>query len=71
MTPPNEEEYWKGEINSDLRYVKLFPKNSEKKAHMKDVEGEFQVLAFYRYCLHWKFEENDNPSGKFFFELFQ
>ena len=30
MAPPNEEDYCKKEIKSDLRFEKLFPKKFEK-----------------------------------------
>ena len=69
MAPPNEEDYWKKEIKSDLRFEKLFPKDVEKRSSAKDIEGEFAALYHYVKWLRDQLNENDDPRKKFYHEL--
>ena len=64
------EEFQRTYIASDVRYLALFPNDPEKRARMKDLDGEHENLNEYRQYRQWAktmSEDSETPQDRVLF----
>lgn len=69
MPPIVESSYWDLQIKSDARFRRLFPNDVERRARMKDLDGELVALGFYNHWLDLQLSDEASTRHEFYVDL--